>query len=208
MPGAVSGRPPVLRACSMRIDCPHCSGPVQVDDRSAGSTRRCGTCGKSFIVPADIAEKGRPHQLSAFPVASLVLLHYVTAGLFSIIYLNLLHDKMPRLRRSDPSATKAVGLCFVPGINLIWFFFTYHRLCVRINEQRRFHGLAETAPKSLALAVALLTLCGSAAYLYPTPGFVVLGVLALIVMPVFAGLVQHAINELVEPQGTAVPTAA
>ena len=81
----------------MRIECPHCHAPIEVDDRDAETTYRCGACGKSFVVPADVAEKGQPHQLSVFPVASLVLLHYVTAGLFSIIYLNLQHDKMPRL---------------------------------------------------------------------------------------------------------------
>jgi len=182
----------------MRIECPHCQGPIDVGDRDAGCTYRCGACGKSFVVPADIAQKGQPHQLSAFPLASLVLLHYLTASLFSVIYLNLLHDKMPRLRRSDPSATLAIGLCFVPGVNLIWFFFTYHRLCVRINEQRRFHGLAETAPKSLAIAVALLTLCGSLSYVFPASGLIIFSLLVLIVMPVFAAMVQNSINGLVE----------
>jgi predicted Zn finger-like uncharacterized protein len=182
----------------MRIECPHCRSPIGVALRDAGTTYRCGGCGKSFVVPADVAQKGQPHQLSVFPVAALVLLHYVTAGVFSVIYLNLLHDKMPRLRRSDPSATKAIGLAFVPGVNLVWFFFTYRRLCVRINEQRCFHGLPETAPTSLAIAVALLTLFGSLTYVFPAPGLVVLSVLGLVVMPVFAALVQHSINELVD----------
>ncbi len=182
----------------MRIECPHCQGPIHVADRDAGTTYRCSACGRSFVVPYDIARKGQPHQLSAFPVATLLLLHYLTAGVFSIIYLNLLHDKMPRLRPSDPSATKAVGLSFVPGVNLIWFFFTYHRLCLRLNEQRQFHGLPETAPTSLATAVALLTLFGSLTYLFPASGLVVLSVLGLIVMPVFAAMVQNSINELVD----------
>ena len=182
----------------MRIECPNCHGPINVGGRDAGTTYRCSACGKSFVVPMDIAQTGQPHQLSAFSVASLVLLHYITAGLFSVIYLNLLHDKMPKLRPSDPSATKAVGLCFVPGVNLIWFFFTYHRLCVRINEQRRFNGLPETAPTFLSTAVALFMLFSPLAYLYPAPGMVVLSVLALIVMPVFAVMVQNSINELVE----------
>ncbi|MCP4590287.1 MAG: hypothetical protein GY842_06065 [bacterium] len=182
----------------MRIECPHCQGPISVGVRHAGTTYRCGSCGRSFVVPEDVADTGQPHQLSVFSVASLVLMHYLTAGVFSVIYLNLLHDKMPQLRRSDPSATKAIGLCFIPGVNLIWFFFTYHRLCVRVNEQRRFHGLPETAPTSLAFAVALLTLAGSLTYLFPTPGLAVLSVLGLIVLPVFAVMVQHSINELVE----------
>ncbi|MCK4658414.1 MAG: hypothetical protein KAV82_02740 [Phycisphaerae bacterium] len=190
----------------MQIECPRCNNPVTVRDRDAGTTYRCGMCGRSFVVPADIARKGRPHQLSTFPVASLVLLHYITAGMFSVIYLNLLHDKMPQLRRSDPSATVAVGLSFVPGLNLIWFFFTYYRLCVRINEQRRFNGLPETAPTTLSAAVALLTLGGALAYVFPAPGLVVLGVLVLIVMPIFAGMVQNSINGLVE--GPAVPAVS
>jgi hypothetical protein len=117
-----------------------------------------------------------------------------------VIYLNLLHDKMPRLRRGDPSATKAVGLSFVPGVNLAWFFFTYHRLCVRIDEQRTFHGLPATAPKYLAVVMALLTACGALAYRSQVPALLILGALALIVMPIFAALVQQSINELVEPK--------
>ena len=187
----------------MRIGCPHCDGAVEVTDRQAGSTSRCAACGKSFIVPLDVARMARPHQLSAFPVAALVLLHYVTAGVFSIIYLNLLHDKMPRLRRNDPSATMAIGLSFVPVVNLIWFFFTYRRLCLRINEQRRYAGMDETAPASLGFAVALLTACSPLAYIVPGPGVVALGVLALIVLPVFAAMVQNSINGLVEHRMTA-----
>jgi predicted Zn finger-like uncharacterized protein len=182
----------------MRIECPRCRAPLNVADHQAGTTTRCTACGRSFVVPADIARSGRPHQLSEFSVATLVLLHYLTAGVFSVIYLNLLHDKMPRLRPSDPTATKAIGLCFIPGVNLLWFFFTYHRLCLRINEQRRFHGLPETAPMTLALAVPLLTLFGSLTYVLPAPGFIVLSVLGLIVLPIFAAMVQNSVNELVE----------
>lgn len=184
----------------MRIKCPHCRGPLNVKPEDAGGTRRCPACGKSFVVSPEVARRAQPHHLSRFSVATLVLLHYITAGVFSVIYLNLLHDKLPRLRTGDPTGTKAVGLAFVPGINLLWFFFSYPRLCQRINEQRRFQGLPETAPATLALAVALLTLGGALTYVFPAPGLAVLSLLALVVLPVFAALVQNSINELVDAQ--------
>jgi len=186
--------------------CPLCSHPVNLDHRSAGKTVRCAGCGKSFVAPHELAITGQQHSLHVFPVASLVLLHYVTAGLFSIIYLNLLHDRMPRLRRDDPSATVAVGLCFVPVFNIYWFFFSYHRLCTRINEQRRFAGLPETAPRWLSIPVCALLACGMSTPFLHTAGLVFLGTLGLIAMPVFAALVQNAINDLcVQKDGALTP---
>ena len=190
---------------AMRVDCPHCTHQVDLDNRSAGRTVRCAKCGKSFVGPPELAVAGQRHTLSPLPVASVVLLHYLTAGLFSIIYLNLLHERMPRLRRSDPSATAAIGLCFVPLVNLVWFFFSYHRLCMRINEQRRFEGLPPTAPEWLSVPVCLLLACGTLGALYTAAGLYILGTLGLFVMPVFAALVQQSVNELCEERS--LPTA-
>jgi predicted Zn finger-like uncharacterized protein len=180
----------------MKYDCPHCGTPALLDDHSAGRTIRCADCGKSFVAPHELAVVGRRHTLTPFPVASLVLLHYVSAGLFSMIYLNLLHERMPRLRRGDPSATVAIGLCFVPVFNLYWFFFTYHRLCLRINEQRRLNGLPPNAPQRLSVPVCALLACGLLTSLFTHVGLYVLGTVGAIAMPIFAALVQHSVNGL------------
>lgn len=185
----------------MRINCPNCDNPLDLDDQSAGRTVRCDGCGKSFVAPDELAVTGQNHSLHVLPVASVVLLHYVSAGLFTLIYLNLLHERMPRIRRDDPSATVAVGLSFIPMLNLIWLCFSMHRLCVRINEQRRFHGLTPRAPQWLAIPVCGLIGCGAlAAFLTQTTGLVVLGAVGLVGAPIFAALVQDAVNELVEQQ--------
>ena len=192
----------------MNVDCSHCGNTVDLDQHSAGKTIRCAACGKSFIAPPELAVIGQRHLLSGFPVASLVLLHFVTAGVFSIVYLNLLHERMPRLRRDDPSATVALGLCFVPVFNLYWFSFSFHRLCVRINQQRRLNGLRPNAPERLAIPVGALLACGLVAAFFSTTGFyVALGTLGTVFMPVFAALVQHSINQLCEQQPV-TPTAA
>ncbi|MEI6415365.1 MAG: GYF domain-containing protein, partial [Pseudomonadota bacterium] len=82
-----------------------------------------------------------PHQLTTFPVALAILLHYATFGIFTLVWLNLMHGKMCRVRPDDPSAGKALGFCFIPFFNYYWIFFTYRRLCLRIDEQRDLYGL-------------------------------------------------------------------
>ncbi|HRX87712.1 MAG TPA: hypothetical protein P5572_22015 [Phycisphaerae bacterium] len=190
----------------MKTACNYCGAWHDLDDTCAGRTIRCTACGKSFIAPTDLALTGQRHLLASFPVASLVLLHYLTAGAFSVMYLNLLHERMPRLRRDDPSATVALGLCFIPVFNLYWFAFSFHRLCARINEQRQFAGLPELAPSWLAIPVGVLFACGLTATFFTTAGFYVWGIIGAVALPVFAGMVQHSINELCEQQAT--PMAA
>jgi hypothetical protein len=190
----------------MKIACNYCGAWHDLDDTCAGRTIRCTSCCKSFVAPVDLARTGQRHLLASFPVASLVLLHYLTAGAFSVMYLNLLHERMPRLRRDDPSATVALGLCFVPVLNLYWIAFSFYRLCVRINEQRRFAGLEEKAPAWLAIPVGVLFACGVTATFFTTAGFYVWGAVGAVALPVFAGMVQHSVNDLCERQ--AMPMAA
>ncbi len=181
----------------MRVNCPTCKSAVDLDDHNAGSLIRCRDCGRSFIAPQELAVVGRRHTLTAFTVPGLVLLHFVTLGLFPAVHLGLMHDRLPRIRRSDPSGFVAVALSFIPGLNLFWFLFCFRRLCTRINEQRRFAGLEETAPQSLAVIVAALLLSGVAGTLLPLTGWVVLGACASVLAPVFLAILQASVNELV-----------
>ncbi|MCH7702802.1 MAG: hypothetical protein IID37_14055 [Planctomycetes bacterium] len=196
----------VTRVGLMQIPCPFCQTKVELDHRHAGQTLRCVACGKSFVAPAELSQTGRRHSLTEFPVLAVVALNCVTGGLFALIHLNMMHDRMPRLRPDDPSGLKALGLCFVPIVNIYWVFFTFHRLCLRINEQRRFHGLTDSAPGGVALAVALLTACALATPWIHTTGIVVLGVLGFVLLPIFAAMVQRAVNELIDTCQT--PAAA
>ena len=181
----------------MRVPCPTCQTPVDLDDRSAGSLIRCRACGRSFVAPEELAVTGRRHTLSTFSVPGLVLLHFATVGLFPLVHFNLMHDRLPRIRRGDPSGFVAVALSFIPGVNLIWFFFTFRRLCVRINEQRRFAGLPRTAPQSLAVIVSTLLLCGFTGTILPLTGWMVLGATVWVLIPVFIAVLQASVNELV-----------
>ncbi len=181
----------------------------------SGTTVRCGPAGPlvvagslPFLAPALAASCAAPpggyygpynqivppnsmaarmHRLEMFSVAGMVLLQLVTFGIFPLIWLGLMHDKMPRTRSDDPSAGKAIGFMFIPFFNLYWMFFNYLRLCDRINDQRAMRGLAPSAPRGLAMASCILMLIP---YLNLLVG-------CLILRPIFVGMLQASVNELV-----------
>ena len=126
------------------------------------------------------------HQLANFPVAALVILHFATCGIFPLIWLNLQHGKMPKVRTDDPSATRAIGFCLIPIFNLYWFFVTSRRLCLRVDEQRESYGLPPSKLKELAAAACVMNFIPFVNLLN-----------ALIFWPLFAGRMQSSINQLV-----------
>jgi hypothetical protein len=138
------------------------------------------------------------HQLSPFSVPLLILLHFLTCGLFSFIWLNLMHGKLPKVRSDDPSAGKAIGFCFIPFFNLYWIFFTYRRLCLRIDEQRRLYGLAPSN----------LTGMATTACIFEVIPYINLLIGATIMFPIFAGMAQSSVNQLVNQSANSEPQEA
>jgi len=138
-----------------------------------------------------------PHQLTAFPVAVAVLLHYVTFGIFTLVWLNLMHGKMCRVRADDPSAGKAVGFCFIPFFNLYWIFFTYRRLCLRVAEQRGLYGLPPGNLRGLATTACIFQVI-------PYINFLLSYTL---ITPIFIGMMQSSVNQLARTSATTAPRA-
>jgi len=176
--------------------------------------------GETF--PQTLGRVGEAVLLRPFPVAALVLLHFLTAGLFTFFWVTGMHGKLPRIRSDDPSAAKAIGLCLVPFYNLYWFFFVYPRLTQRLNALSRQYRLPAMIPTPLAyLMCALLlipaTMATAGAIIYffllfsPTPkGDLLLLFLILpntltvinffIVFPIYAGMVQSSANRISDVQ--------
>lgn len=147
------------------------------------------------ILPSTQAEGGGRHNLSNFPVAAVVLLHFCTCGVFTLIWLNLMHSKLPRVRPDDPSAGKAIGFCFIPFFNLYWIFFTYRRLCLRVAEQRELYGLPPNNLSGMATTSCIFQVIP---YINLLIGFPILS-------PIFLGMMQASVNELVVTSATATP---
>jgi hypothetical protein len=127
------------------------------------------------------------HTLTSFSVPALILLHFVTGGIASLIVHHGKHGNLPKIRHDDPSAGAGIGLMFVPIFNLYWRFFSYIRLCDRLNEQRLAVGLPPTAPRGMAIAYSIIAIIPYVNI------FIGLG----IVGPIFSGMLQSCTNELV-----------
>jgi hypothetical protein len=149
------------------------------------------------VPPARFAPGGilsaEGHTLSAMPGVVVILLHYFTCGIFPLIWFGLMHGRLPQTRPDDPSAGKAIGFMFIPFFNLYWLFFSYIRLCDRIDEARIRAGLPSNNQRGLAITKGILTVI---------PYVNLLGF--LIMDPIFYGMLQGQVNELVEKKPAGV----
>ena len=161
---------------NMPEDIPSLPGnnPAPQPPENAGA----GTAGGRPPGPPPVPALPHAHQLASFPVAVVILLHFFTCGVFSLIWLGLMHGKLPKVRSDDPSAGRAIGFCFIPFFNLYWIFFSYRRLCLRLDEQRGLYGLTPGNLRGLATTNCIFQVI---------PGINVL-IGATIVTPIFLGL--------------------
>jgi len=141
-------------------------------------------------LPFSMADAGHraQHRLTRFEPAVVIILHFVTFGLFTFIWFGLKHGQLPVVAQDDPSAGKAIGFMFIPFFNLYWLFVYWMRLCDRINFQLALRGLPPKAPKGLAQGTCICTLIPYAGGLLNY----------FILMPILAGTLQSAINMLVD----------
>lgn len=127
------------------------------------------------------------HSLTTFSPGMLLLLHFLTCGMYTIyVHFGLMHDRLPVRRSDDPSTGKAIGFLFIPFYNLYWIFFVNLRLIDRINEQRQAAGLPPDAPRGLALTTCIMMVI---------PYVNILAI--LIMVPIYAAVLQGNVNELV-----------
>jgi hypothetical protein len=131
-------------------------------------------------------------RFTTFPVAVTILLHFVTCSIFGHIWFNLMHGKLPQTRPDDPSAGKAVGFLFIPFFNYYWIFFTYVRLCERLDAQRVRYGLPPSNLKGMAIATCIVTVIPYINILIALP----------IMQPIFFGMLQSTVNQLARASST------
>lgn len=158
------------------------------EHRNPGDALFCARCGAPFT-PGAAAEE----PLQPFSVTALVVLHYLTFGIFSAVWVNVSHGALPRRRPDDPTVGRAVGFLFIPFYNIYWWFFTHLRLCERLNEESALRGTSATTPRGLALWTGIV-------HWIP---FVDL-VSYLILYPVLAARIQTQVNELAAARAQAM----
>jgi hypothetical protein len=125
------------------------------------------------------------HGLTSFSTGVAILLHFVTLGIFTVIYQGLKFSKLPRVKPDDFEAGKAIGFLFIPFYNYYWLFRFWLGLTDRINFQFKLRGEAPPVSRGLALTTAILTVIPYVGFL----GF-------LFVMPFLIAQLQGATNRL------------
>jgi len=129
------------------------------------------------------------HQFTdIFSIDAVIGMHFITLGLFTLIYFGLKHSMLPMIKHDDFKAGKAIGFMFIPFFNLYWQFRFWLRLVDRVDLQLRLRGFPPIMSKRLMLAtviVGLIPVVNLAALLviYPSTGLmlttIIIGIIAI-----------------------------
>jgi len=108
-------------------------------------------------IPAAQREEFKKHTiLETFSVGEAIVLHFLTLGIFTMIFMGLKHSKLPRVRSDDFRAGRAIGFLFIPFFNFYWIFVFWLRLADRINFQFRLRNLPPPVTRGLVLAAVIV----------------------------------------------------
>lgn len=178
--------------------------------------------------PAPSPPPMRTSVVFPFPIPALLLLHFLTLGSFTFFWLLLRHGNLAKFREDDPSAAKAITLCFIPFYNLYWLYSAYIRLADRTNQTAKILQVNGAVQKAMAIVVVSLVVAVSGMGLV---GGIVYGIIMfnedapveqvlllffalpqvltiiwfLIAMPIFACQVQSLLNRCFERQIESLP---
>lgn len=124
-----------------------------------------------------------------FSVGGAIALHYLTLGIFTMIYYGLRHSKLPRIRPDDFAGGKAVGFLFIPFFNFYWLFPFWLPLTGRVNFQFRLRNEPPPVSRGLVLAATIVQVI-------PYVGFF----WWLVFAPIVISQLQGALNALARSQ--------
>jgi hypothetical protein len=141
----------------------------------------------ALVLTAGQVEAFKQHSLTRFPTWLVVVLHFLTLGLFTLIYQGLKFSKLPEVKQDDFGAGKAIGYMFIPFFGLYWVFRFALSLTDRLNFQFRLRGERPPISRGLTMASAIV-------YVIPYVDLISL----VFLMPIVAGQWQAATNRLAE----------
>ncbi len=116
--------------------------------------------GPAIQPPTAPSPPATEHSLRIFSAGLTMFLGLITINIFAVARMLWLHGCFPQRRPSDPTATQAILLAFIPFYNLYWGPFALARLVTRLNEQRRELGLPELRLHGLVAAFTVCMLIG------------------------------------------------
>ncbi len=144
-------------------------------------------------LPEEQKKKFMQHRFSTeFPTFLVILLHFLTFGIFTIIYFGFKHSQLPKVKQNDFGAGKAIGFSFIPFFNLYWMFRFWLRLVDAVNFQYKLRGKEAPVSRGTAMAAIILLVLSVIPYLGFFPWFVGFAIL----LPIVLAQIQIASNKL------------
>jgi hypothetical protein len=124
--------------------------------------------GLAELTPGEQAALGE-HQLRSFPLWAMVLLHFATFGVWSLIHFGRQHGRLPKAEHDDPSAARAVGFSLIPYFHFYWWPWNALRLADRLNLQLRLAGERDEIPRNLILGLAIVGVVPYVGFVFGLP---------------------------------------
>ena len=129
---------------------------------------------------------------------AMMLLHFVTLGIFPLAYFSSLQGRLPKAERDDPTPAKSFWFTFIPYFGIYWLIFNTARLADRINLQFRLRGMPDRVPRAFLIATAVVSVIPYA-YILTGP----------LLWPFAIFFLQRAVNDLAKlPQDGTLPAVA
>ncbi len=157
--------------------------------------------GVAHLTPGERAALSK-HSVDGFPVWAMLVLHFVTLGVFPLAYFSTLHGRLPKAERDDPTPAKGFWFTLIPYLGIYWVIFNTSRLVDRINLQFRLRGLPDRVPRTFLITTAAVSAIPLAYYPYLLLAFPFLWPFAIFFL-------QRAVNDLAKlPREGVLPGVA
>src|ERR1041384_4947163 len=117
---------------------------------------RCKIFQNLKAITPEQREQFKHHALTRYPTWLVVVLHFLTLGLFTLIYQGLKLSKLPLVKDNDFKAGKGIGFMFIPIFSFYWTFRYVLSITDRLNFQYRLRGQPPPISRGLALASCIV----------------------------------------------------
>jgi hypothetical protein len=138
------------------------------------------------------------HRLTYYPTWLLVVLFFVTLGIFPAVYVSLSFSRLPLVRQGDFRTGMGIGGLFIPVYNFYWLFRFWISLTERINLQFRLRGERPPLSRDLVVATCTVSVAAIVSGWLPAPylSWILWGVTFCLLTPYLLGRIQSATNDL------------
>lgn len=126
--------------------------------------------------------------------ATIFPLSLVTMGIYSLVWIYKIHSELARRFPDNKTITSpglALGLCFVPIFNIIWFIILLYGVVQRANEVLKEQGLPPAASNDGVLAMLVVGQIANIASL----AFMPLALISVVLLWIVTAKVQAALNK-------------